>query len=113
MLIDGTGIIASFVQSHRLIRGQWWRTATYATVVYLVMSICLGVFTTLVLVFSLLINPVNFHDIAQIIVRILFAYKISIGVTLMLTTPLATTLMVVYYYDLKLRAVPQEMRTTA
>jgi len=100
-VFDGKGPIGSLTASHRLVWGNWWRTAAILTVgfillivLYLVVTLVVGVFAPFAGIAAGAENAIVFG----------VAIAIVIGLLLYLfVTPFYYALMLAIYWDLKLR----------
>ena len=96
--IESRGPIESLARARALVRGHWWRTAALLTLVgivagvlYIVLGIAAGIVVAL--------NP---EQIAEGTLPWYLDYLLS-PLLSAITTPLATSLIVATYYDLKIR----------
>lgn len=103
IVIDGHGIIGSLKQSHQLVwNGNWWRTATVATVGVLIFSVAVIGAT---MVAGMLDVALGFDNAANLLTPSTF-----IGIVInALFTPYIYALFIVTYHDLKLRRAGDDL----
>lgn len=101
-LFENKGPLNSLTQSHRLVWGNWWRTAAILTVgfivlivIYLLAGLIIGVFTPL-----LVLGGGGNENL--LLISMLSGLLIGILVSL-LVTPFYISLAIATYWDLKLR----------
>jgi uncharacterized membrane protein len=93
IVLDGEGPIASLKTSHRLVWGNWWRTAVVLTVAVLIVYV-LMIGATLPLTFLLIgSEPTTMLSLIELIMNLVYA----------LLTPLILAMFIVIYQDLKVR----------
>ena len=95
IVLDGTGPVASLRRSFNLVWGNWWRTAAIMTVALVVVM----VFSFGVKVLPLVVVAIMRPDVSVLwLVRV-----ITEAIANAVVTPLMWAMLVVHYYDLKLR----------
>lgn len=100
-LFDGKGPIDALTESHRLVWGNWWRTAAILTVgfiiifvIYLIAGMIIGVITPLVVLGGGTDNVLLISLVSGLLVGVLMS---------LLVTPFYISLAIAIYWDLKLR----------
>ncbi len=102
LLFEGKGPVDALTESHRLVWGNWWRTAATLTVgfiiifvIYLIAGLIIGVITPLLLIGGGGSDDVLlFSLISGLLVGVLMS---------LLVTPFYISLAITIYWDLKLR----------
>ena len=95
IMIDGKGIIEGLSYSHKLVWGNWWRTATLLTVGIIIVYI---LFVIAALALGMTAGFVSRDRTILLLVQFL-----SSGVATFIMTPFLIALMLEIYRDLKLR----------
>jgi len=100
IIIDGRGIIESLSYSHKLVWGNWWRTALYFTIIMMIMfAIMIAVQMTFGLIIALLANAgpgdgkMSYMIVLQVVNQL-------VSLAFM---PVLVALFIPYVHDLKLR----------
>jgi hypothetical protein len=107
IVLEGDGILESLKHSHRLVWGNWWRTAVIGTVVLIVYYvISLAIEIPFLVVSQMLIDPEagNSSQIAESLLSMMGS--ILSGV---ITFPLMASVFVAVFHDLKLRREGQDL----
>jgi hypothetical protein len=101
-LFDNKGPVSALSESHRLVWGNWWRTAAILTVgfvvvlvIYLAVSLVIGVLSPLLVLSG---GDVGTVVLVTMITSLLLGVMMSL-----LVTPLYISLLLAVYWDLKLR----------
>lgn len=107
IVLEGDGILESLKHSHRLVWGNWWRTAIIGTVVLVVYYvISLAVEIPFLVFAQVMFNP-EAGEGSEIIESLLSMLgSILSGV---ITFPLMASIFVVVFHDLKLRKEGQDL----
>ena len=100
-LLEDKGPVDSLSESHRLVWGNWWRTAAILTVgfiiifvIYLIAGMIIGVITPLVVLGGGTDNVLLISLVSGLLVGVLMS---------LLVTPFYISLAIAIYWDLKLR----------
>jgi hypothetical protein len=100
-LLEDKGPVDSLTESHRLVWGNWWRTAAILTVgfiiifvIYLIAGMIIGVITPLVVLGGGTDNVLLISLVSGLLVGVLMS---------LLVTPFYISLAIAIYWDLKLR----------
>ena len=100
-LFEGKGPVDALTESHRLVWGNWWRTAAIMTVgiiiimvIYFVAALIIGVVTPLLVISGGTENLVLYTLISSLLIGVLMN---------VLVTPFYISMAVAIYWDLKLR----------
>jgi hypothetical protein len=109
IVLEGDGILESLRHSHRLVWGNWWRTATIATVVLIVYYVVsLAIEIPFFVLEHLLSDPqatngsAAFESLLSMLGSVLSA---------VITFPLMASVFVVVFHDLKLRKEGQDLES--
>ncbi len=102
ILFEHDGIIASLKHSYQLVRGHWWETAIIQTVISIIMMV---VFVVLFVVF-IFVDPTimdfseeGTHELTGVTLLL----SLLLYITLDLSVSLITAIVLVLFYDLKMR----------
>jgi hypothetical protein len=100
-LFEDKGPVAALSESHRLVWGNWWRTAAILTVglivmlvIYLIAGMIIGVVTPLLVLGGGADDALLFTLVSSLLVGLLMS---------LLVTPFYISLAIAIYWDLKLR----------
>ena len=107
MVLDDDGILESLRHSHRLVWGNWWRTAVIGTVVLIVYYVIyLAVEVPFAVAEQMIFAPAldDLPGLGQTIVSL-----IGDVIATVITFPLITSVMIAVYHDLKLRKEGQDL----
>lgn len=96
MVLQNTGAFRSLGESHRLIWGNWWRTATILTVPFILMSLLA------ICVYGIWGIAMTF-DKAFVTGQIPMGLQLANAAVSSLSTPLLVSVLIVQMHDLKLR----------
>ena len=99
LLLEGKGPVAALADSHRLVWGNWWRTAAILTVGFIVL--CVVYFAVGALVGVVL--PLMTLSMQDILLYTLVSTVLMGVVINLLVTPYYVALLLAIYWDLKLR----------
>jgi hypothetical protein len=101
IVLEGDGILESLRHSHRLVWGNWWRTAIIGTVVFVVYYV---IYLAIEIPF-VLVDQVLFESEPGDLPGFVQAMLSMLGSTLstVITFPLMTSVFVAVFHDLKLR----------
>jgi hypothetical protein len=107
IVLEGDGIVESLRHSHRLVWGNWWRTAILGTVVLVVYYIVsLAIEIPFMILEQVVMDPES--NGAAKIVQSLLSMLGSI-LSAIVTFPLVGSVFVVVFHDLKLRKEGQDL----
>lgn len=107
IVLEGDGVLESLRHSHRLVWGNWWRTATIATVVLVVYYIVhLAVEIPFMILEQVMLDPESNGAVKA--VQSLLSMLGSI-LSAIITFPLVASVFVVVFHDLKLRKEGQDL----
>lgn len=116
IVLEGDGIIESLKHSHRLVWGNWWRTATIATVVIVIYYIfSLAIQIPFIVIEHLLSTPEpaaeGAADVMQSLSTLGGGALSMVGnfLSMVVTFPLMVAVFVVIFHDLKLRSEGQDL----
>lgn len=99
LMLEGKGPVAALADSHRLVWGNWWRTAAILTVGFIVL--CVIYFAVAALVGVVL--PLMTLGLEDLLLYSLVS-TLLIGIVInLLVTPYYVALLLAIYWDLKLR----------
>ncbi len=101
IVLEGDGILESLRHSHRLVWGNWWRTATIGTVVFIVYYV---IYLAIEIPF-VIVDQIVFESEAGDLPGFAQAMLSMLGSTLstVITFPLMLSVFVAVFHDLKLR----------
>ena len=101
IVLEGDGILESLRHSHRLVWGNWWRTATIGTVVFIVYYV---IYLAIEIPF-VIVDQIVFDSEAGDLPGFAQAMLSMLGSTLatVITFPLMLSVFVAVFHDLKLR----------
>jgi len=107
IVLEGDGILESLRHSHRLVWGNWWRTATIGTVVLVVYYVVsLSIEVPFMVVEHVLSDPESGEGSKLLEALLSMTGSILSGV---ITFPLMTSVFIVVFHDLKLRKEGQDL----
>ena len=98
VVLEGKGPMAALVGSHRLVWGNWWRTAAILTVGFIVLFV---LYVAVAFVVGLIVPLVGFGS-DPFMVAFIGGLVIN-GILYLLITPYYAGLLLSIYWDLKLR----------
>lgn len=108
IIIDNRGIFESLSASHRLVWGNWWRTALYITIILIIMlAVMFAIQFTFGLVIGLVANvgPANGNMSFMIVLQVINQ------LVSMVFMPVVIALLIPYFHDLKLRTEGGDLAT--
>lgn len=100
IIIDDKGIFESLSESHKLVWGNWWRTALYLTIIIVIMF---AVMLAVQLTFGLLIGLVANVGPGDGKMSFLIVLQVVNQLVSLVFMPVLIALLIPYYHDLKLR----------
>ncbi|NCF27191.1 MAG: hypothetical protein GWP69_07395 [Gammaproteobacteria bacterium] len=107
IVLEGDGVLESLRHSHRLVWGNWWRTAVIGSVVLVVYYL----FSLAIEIPFLVLDQVLFDPEASGVAKIVQPMLSGLGSILsaVITFPLMIAVFVVVFHDLKLRKEGQDL----
>ncbi len=107
IVLDGDGILESLRHSHRLVWGNWWRTAVIGTVVLVVYYV---IYLAIQVPFAV-VDQMVFDSEFGAVPGLGQAMLSMVGdiIAMVITLPLLTAVLVAVYHDLKLRKEGQDL----
>lgn len=99
-LFEGKGPVDSLTGSHRLVWGNWWRTAGILTVGFIIVMV---IYMVAALLIGVVLPFVGLGDAEDIFLVTLVTGMIVGGLMSLLVTPFYVGLVIAVYWDLKLR----------
>lgn len=107
IVLEGDGVMESLRHSHRLVKGNWWRTATIGTVVFVVYYV---IYLAIEVPFAIVDQMVFDTDLAAApgFAQAMLSMVGDIIATV-ITFPLMTAVFVTVFHDLKLRTEGQDL----
>lgn len=107
IVLEGDGVLESLRHSHRLVWGNWWRTAVIGSVVLVIYYL----FSLAIEIPFLVLDQVLFDPEASGVAKIVQPMLSGLGSILsaVITFPLMIAVFVVVFHDLKLRKEGQDL----
>ncbi len=107
IVLEGDGILESLRHSHRLVWGNWWRTAVIGTVVFVIYYV---IYLAIEIPFAV-VDQIVFNSEFGAVPGFGQAMLSTVGdiIATIITFPLMTSVMVTVFHDLKLRKEGQDL----
>ena len=107
IVLEGDGVLESLRHSHRLVWGNWWRTAVIVTVVFVVYYVIYLAVEVPFAVVDQMVFATELGDLPGFGQTILS--MVGDIIATVLTFPLMTAVFVAVFHDLKLRKEGQDL----
>jgi len=100
IIIDDRGIFESIGASHKLVWGNWWRTALYFTIIFIIM---IAVMFAIQLTFGLIIGLIAHAGPGNGGMSFLIVLQVINQLVSLVFMPVLIALFIPYFHDLKMR----------